>query len=88
LVAFTAIRGKTWQETRRIPARQVPKEPGDAGFAAWRKTMERAATQVATDGAFQIRRPLDALNFFRGVIAGHSLQIRCAPKIALFPECS
>jgi MFS family permease len=26
--------------------------------------MERAATQVATDGAFQIRRPLDALNFF------------------------
>jgi MFS family permease len=26
--------------------------------------MERTATQVATDGAFQIRRPLDALNFF------------------------
>src|SRR5260370_8836285 len=26
--------------------------------------MERTAKQVATDGAFQIRRPLDALNFF------------------------
>src|SRR3954464_8267038 len=26
--------------------------------------MERTATQVATDGPFQIRRPLDALNFF------------------------
>ena len=26
--------------------------------------MERTATQVATDGALQIRRPLDALNFF------------------------
>jgi MFS family permease len=26
--------------------------------------MGRPATQVATDGAFQIRRPLDALNFF------------------------
>src|SRR5258705_7785255 len=26
--------------------------------------MERTARQVATDGAFQIRRPLDALNFF------------------------
>ena len=26
--------------------------------------MERTATQVATDGVFQIRRPLDALNFF------------------------
>jgi MFS family permease len=26
--------------------------------------MERTTTQTATDGAFQIRRPLDALNFF------------------------
>src|SRR5258708_35854570 len=26
--------------------------------------MERTAKQVATDGAFQIRRPLDAANFF------------------------
>src|SRR5258707_1114278 len=61
---FTAIRGKRWQEPRRMPARQMPHEAGYAAFATWRKTMGRPATQVATDGAFQIRRPLDALNFF------------------------
>jgi hypothetical protein len=32
LLAFTAIRGKTWQEPRRKPPHQVPKEPGDAGL--------------------------------------------------------
>src|SRR3977135_2406779 len=34
------------------------------GRGTWRTTVERTATQTATDGAFQIRRPLDALNFF------------------------
>jgi hypothetical protein len=34
------------------------------GRATWRTTVERTATQTAMDGAFQIRRPLDALNFF------------------------
>jgi hypothetical protein len=36
----------------------------NGSFATWRTTMERTAAHVATDGAFQIRRPLDALNFF------------------------
>jgi hypothetical protein len=30
--AFTAIRGKTWQEPRRKPPHQVPKGPGGAGL--------------------------------------------------------
>jgi hypothetical protein len=34
------------------------------GRAPWRTTVERTAMQTATAGAFQIQRPLDALNFF------------------------
>jgi sugar phosphate permease len=36
----------------------------NASFATWRTTMRQTATQIATDRALQIRRPLDALNFF------------------------
>src|SRR3954470_4068563 len=57
-----------WQE----PSWQGPSsgEPLEAvhlpngSFATWRTRMGRTATQRVTEGAFEIRRPLDALNFF------------------------
>src|SRR3954470_21566572 len=57
-----------WQE----PSWQGPSsgEPLEAvhlpngSFATWRTRMGRTATQRVTEGAFEIRRPLDGLNFF------------------------